>query len=178
MITQTIESYWIPSQNKLQIYRICPKFKFWNLSINFTRNTPSEVAWYEMDPASIVENTGQTRFCPQMNRRTDGQTDKVKPVYPPSTLLSSGYDKPCYIIHDLHDNEDTKWYESHKSWLIKLQGLTAAVSDKGEKERYNVSIMSKCVSECLSLIAYFRPQSPCKPLHLWWESWRDVKPTE
>ena len=51
---------------------------------------------YEMDPASIVEDTEWTQFCPQMDRQTDGrtdgqtdgqtdrqmdeQTDKVKPV--------------------------------------------------------------------------------------------------
>ena len=29
---------------------------------------------YEMDPASIVEDTERTRFCPQTDRRT-GQTD-------------------------------------------------------------------------------------------------------
>ena len=45
---------------------------------------------YEMDPMSIVENTEQTRFCPQTERRTDGQTDKVKPVYLP-TSLKRGY---------------------------------------------------------------------------------------
>ena len=33
---------------------------------------------HEMDPASIVEDTEQTPFCPQR----DGQTDKLKPVYP------------------------------------------------------------------------------------------------
>ena len=37
---------------------------------------------YEIDPASIVEDTERTRFCPQTDRWTDGQTDKVKPVYP------------------------------------------------------------------------------------------------
>ena len=45
---------------------------------------------YEMDLASIVEDTEQTRFCPQ--------TDKVKPVYRSSTSLSEGYDKACYKI--------------------------------------------------------------------------------
>ena len=45
---------------------------------------------YEMDPMSIVENTEQTRFCPQTERRTDEQTDKVKPVYPPSNLVEAG----------------------------------------------------------------------------------------
>ena len=33
---------------------------------------------YEMDPASIVEDTERTRFVLQ----TDRPTDKVKPVYP------------------------------------------------------------------------------------------------
>ena len=36
---------------------------------------------YEMDPTSIVEDTERTRFGLQ----TDGRTDKVKPLYPPST---------------------------------------------------------------------------------------------
>ena len=30
---------------------------------------------YEMDPMRIVEDTEQTRFCPQMDRRMDGRTD-------------------------------------------------------------------------------------------------------
>ena len=38
---------------------------------------------YEMDLTSVVEDTERTRFCPQRDKRTDGQTDKVKPVYPP-----------------------------------------------------------------------------------------------
>ena len=49
MITHTIPSYWIPRQNKtkskIQIKRICQKFKFSNFEINFTRDTPSGVAW-------------------------------------------------------------------------------------------------------------------------------------
>ena len=43
-----------------------------------------------MEPTSIVEDTERTRFCPQMDRRTDRQTDKVKPVYPLSTSLKRG----------------------------------------------------------------------------------------
>ena len=40
---------------------------------------------YEMDPMSIVEDTdGQT------DRRTNGQTDKVKPVYPPFNFVEAG----------------------------------------------------------------------------------------
>ena len=30
---------------------------------------------YEMDPASIVEDTEWTQFCPQTDRGTDGWTD-------------------------------------------------------------------------------------------------------
>ena len=46
---------------------------------------------YAMDPASIFEDTERTRFCPQTDRQMEGRTDKVKPVYPPSTLFSGGY---------------------------------------------------------------------------------------
>ena len=42
---------------------------------------------YEMDPASIVEDTEQTRFVLQ----TDRPTDKVKPVYPlPINFVAGG----------------------------------------------------------------------------------------
>ena len=40
---------------------------------------------YEMDPTSIVENTEQTRFCPQMDRRT-----RWNQYTPLSTLLKRG----------------------------------------------------------------------------------------
>ena len=45
---------------------------------------------YEIDPTSIVEDTEWTRFCPQTDSRTDGQTDKVKPVYPPFNFVEVG----------------------------------------------------------------------------------------
>ena len=49
MITHTTESYWIPShentKSKLHIQRICQNYKFLNFETNFTRDTPSEVAW-------------------------------------------------------------------------------------------------------------------------------------
>ena len=45
---------------------------------------------YEMDVASIVDDTKRTRFF----LSTEGQTGMVKPVYPPpSTSLSGGYNK-------------------------------------------------------------------------------------
>ena len=43
-----------------------------------------------MDPASIVEETERTQFCPQMDGQTNGGTDDVKPVYPPSNFVEAG----------------------------------------------------------------------------------------
>ena len=43
---------------------------------------------YEMDPMSIVENTERTRFCPQTDRRTDGQCETN--ILPLSTSLKRG----------------------------------------------------------------------------------------
>ena len=81
MITHTIESYWIPSQNKteskLQILKIPPNFI-------------DKMCKYEMDPMSFVEDTERTRFCPQTDRRMDGRTDKVIPVYPPINFVEAG----------------------------------------------------------------------------------------
>ena len=48
---------------------------------------------YEMDPTSIIEDTEQTRFCPQtdgqMDGRTDGQT-MWNQYTPLSTSLKQG----------------------------------------------------------------------------------------
>ena len=69
-----------------------------------------------MDPMSIVEDTEQTQFCPQTDRRTDGQTDRrtdgqgetsIPPLNfveeggiiilynRPSLKFNAGLDKPC-----------------------------------------------------------------------------------
>ena len=46
---------------------------------------------YEMDPTSIVEDTEQTPFCPQTDRRTDGRTDgQGETSIPPFQLRWSG----------------------------------------------------------------------------------------
>ena len=61
---------------------------------------------YEMDPMSIVEDTERTRFCPQTDRwtdgRTDGQTDKVIPVYPPFNFVEAGGIMSHYVLHSWH----------------------------------------------------------------------------
>ena len=62
-------SYWIPSQkktkSKLQIWRIWQNFKF----LNFEKLLDT-MCKYEMDPASIIEDTELTQFCPQTDKRT------------------------------------------------------------------------------------------------------------
>ena len=76
MITHTIKSYWIPSQKKtklkLQILRIRQ-----NLLGTHLLELLDKMCKYETDPMSIVEDTERTRFCPQTDGRTDGQTDKA-----------------------------------------------------------------------------------------------------
>ena len=51
---------------------------------------------YEMNPMSIVEDTERTWFCPQMDKRTDGQTDRRTRWYqytPLSDSLKRGYNE-------------------------------------------------------------------------------------
>ena len=46
---------------------------------------------YEMDPMRIVEDTEQTRFCPQMDRRMDGRTDgQGETSIPPFNFIEAG----------------------------------------------------------------------------------------
>ena len=44
-----------------------------------------------MDPASNSGDIEPTRFCPQTDGPTDGQTNKVKLVYPPLNFVEAGY---------------------------------------------------------------------------------------
>ena len=59
---------------------------------------------YEMDPASIVEDTEWTQFCPQMNIYakfypvSDGHGETS---IPPSTLLSGGYNYARITVKSL-----------------------------------------------------------------------------
>ena len=81
MITHTMDSY----QDKVKITNLksLPKIQileFWHKLLN-------KMCKYEMDPASIVEVTEWTGFCPQ----TDGQTDgRCETSIPPFQLPWSG----------------------------------------------------------------------------------------
>ena len=72
MITHTIDQFILDpktKQDKVKVKRIWEKFKFLNLKKNFTHllKLLDKMCRYEMDPVSIVEDTEQTRFCPQMD---------------------------------------------------------------------------------------------------------------
>ena len=49
-------------------------FEFWKKIIHDTPFEVDKMCKYEMEPVSIVEDTGRTvtRFCPQMDRQTNG----------------------------------------------------------------------------------------------------------
>ena len=98
MITHNIESYWIPSQKKTKRQSQSYKFKefvkisnFWILKqmLHSTHllkllDIYANMKWIRQ---VLLKIQSATRFCPQTDRRTngrtDGETDKVKPVPPP-----------------------------------------------------------------------------------------------
>ena len=84
--------YWpvdIGSQKKVKT-RQSQNYKFKKIEFEFDKTLHAahllklldEMCKYEMDPASIVEYTERTPFCPQMDRQTDGQGETN---IPPST---------------------------------------------------------------------------------------------
>ena len=97
MITHTIESYWIPSQkktkSKLQIKIMRQNFEFLSFETDITRDTPSEVAWQDVQ----IWN-GSDEYCWRYRAdtilSTDGQMDRRTRWYqytPISTSLKRGY---------------------------------------------------------------------------------------
>ena len=99
MITHTTDSYRIKShyntKSQLRTLKKLPKIQileFWKkkkkkLDATHPLKLLDMMCKYEMDPASIVEDTEQTRFCPQMDGRTDRRTDGRKTS------------KPCFQLH-------------------------------------------------------------------------------
>ena len=129
-ITHTIDSYWIPSQNKtsnLQISRICQTlqlFEFWIKA--------QHTFWSCLIRSVNMKWTQQVLLNIQsghdsVHRRTDRQTDKVKPVYPLSTLLKGGYNENTVFrktrgINYLYENY------SHKTAMLQLTSFTIAMN--------------------------------------------------
>ena len=94
--------YWVILDPKSKEYKVkvtnlknLPNFQFFNvkktLHATHLLNLLDKMCKYEINLTSIVEDTERTPLCPKTNRRTDGRTDKVKPVYPLfSTSLKRG----------------------------------------------------------------------------------------
>ena len=97
MITHTIESYWIPSQKKTQS----------RLQILKIRQNMKWIRWVLLKIQSGHDS---------VHRRTDGQTDKVIPVYPPFNFVEAG---GIIIKHKITPSNDElsniSWY---KNWRI------------------------------------------------------------
>ena len=137
LITHTIDSYWIPSQketkSKLQIEIICQNFKLYNFDINFTRDTLKlleKMFKYEIDSASIVEDREWTRFCPQMDRRTDGQKGRWLRwnQYTPYQLRNNDGDN-----NDNNDNQ--KMTKSLIIYFLSFQAVDDEEALKRKKTR-------------------------------------------
>ena len=90
--------YWVILDPKSKEYEVkvtnlknSPKFHFFflNFGTNITCDTPSQVAWQDVQ----IWN-GSDKFCWRYRAETilstDGQTDKVKPVYPPFNFVEVG----------------------------------------------------------------------------------------
>ena len=98
-------NYWVIlgpkfKQDKVKVtnLKIVLKVQIWNFEPNFTSKLLKlldMMCKYEMDPASVVEDTERAGFCPQTDRRTGGRTDSDRRTrwnhyFPASTSLSGG----------------------------------------------------------------------------------------
>ena len=76
-----LDPKWKEDKVKITNLKNLPKFylfEFWNkLYMPHLLKLLDMMCKYEMDPMSIVEDTEQTRFCPQ----TDGQGETSKPLF-------------------------------------------------------------------------------------------------
>ena len=68
----------------------------------------------------------------QTDRRTDGQTDKVNPVYPPSNFVGRGYKKPVIV------------FCGHPSWRSAIRG---ALQLKSLCQNHHVALNSTGFSQ-------------------------------
>ena len=95
------------------------KVKVTNLkkSPKFLLKLLDKMCKYEMDPMSIVEDTERTRFCPQTDRRTDGQGDTSVPPF--QLRWSGGYN--YHWITDMHQSIEVYVDRDHclkLCWLV------------------------------------------------------------
>ena len=103
--------------------------KFAKISLHATHflKLLDKMCKYQMDPVSIVEDTERTWFCPQTDRRTDGQGDTSLPPF--QLRWSGGYNYVLTGVNPisnrlldmyLYCREKPKaWYHILITWMMK-----------------------------------------------------------
>ena len=143
MITHTFDSYQIPSHNKtkwkLQIWKVCQIFKFWNLAKKlYTRHTFWSCLRRCVNMKWIWEVLWKLQSGhDSVHRWTDTRTDNVKPVYPFQLRWSDEYNNlhlhSVKLIKIVICNMVTVfssvnvliiwgrvWHFENKAWLINV----------------------------------------------------------
>ena len=153
MITHTIDSYQIPSQNKtkwkLRIWKFAQNSNFIILQKIITRHTFWSclvrcVNLLEMDLASIVEVTERTRFCPQTTDIwSDWETDSL------CWTWSRGYNN-CFAHLSPRCGCHNRLHLSHSPHIVHCQILTPKWSDKilYRAGKYGCSNYQHLASDC------------------------------
>ena len=107
-----------------------------------------------MDPVSIIEDTEQTWFCPQMDRQTDRQSETSIPT---SISLSRGYNYTLFVqsVNTLSSNPSqiqimnlvaavpTDALTTNRAWLLAYTRITT-------KLKYFQIIVTKCELEYIA----------------------------
>ena len=108
-----------------------PKSKQDKVKVTHFKNLPKlQMCKYERDLASIVEDTDRKWFCPHTDGRTDGHTDKVKPVYPiqlrwaggimTSSLVSWRMHRLKHMTHSWILSESMNQPSTTSRWRMRL----------------------------------------------------------
>ena len=89
----------------------------------------------------------------QTDRRTDGRTDKVNPVYPPSNFVGRGYNKDLFLVPCLVSRVSATHLKIFKWILLNWQGrIVVPVNAR----RSNIS----CMTCRRILVPWARPDTP------------------
>ena len=96
-----------PPVTSLKINRLLPMATI-NMHMKFEIEIPKQT-WLMLQKPCRLQTDGQT------DRRTDGQKDKVNPVYPPSNFVGRGYNN-LDVMGCKYENLDSDLYstQSHR----------------------------------------------------------------
>ena len=124
--------YWLildpkSKEDKVKVKNLknLPKFQILKQTLHMAHllQLLDKMCKYQMGPTNIVEDTEQTRFCPQMDRRTDRQGETSKP--PLQLCWNGGYNEADFMKfkgHCFHKGEFQQalncqqWIPTNFSW--------------------------------------------------------------